>query len=52
MGNTADIDDLDAQIAALQALKAAKVAKEEVLRKIEEKKARNILIGSTPTKGQ
>jgi hypothetical protein len=47
-----DIDDLDAQIAALQAKKAAKLAKEEALKKIEEKKARDILVGSTPTKGR
>jgi F0F1-type ATP synthase epsilon subunit len=48
----AEIDDLDAEIAKLQAQRALKVAKAEALRKIEEKKARDILIGSTPTKGR
>jgi hypothetical protein len=52
MGDTADIDDLDAQIAALQALKANKLAKEEAIRKLDEKKAKDILIGSTPTKSE
>lgn len=52
MGTAAEMDDLDAQIAALQTLKAAKLAKEEASRKIEEKKAKDILIGSTPTKSE
>ena len=47
----ADVDDLDAQIAELQAKKAVKIAKAEALKKIEDKKAKDILIGSTPTKG-
>jgi hypothetical protein len=47
----ADLDDLDAQIAELQAKKAIKLAKAEALKKIEDKKAKDILIGSTPTKG-
>jgi hypothetical protein len=47
----ADLDDLDAQIAELQAKKAVKLAKAEALKKIEDKKAKDILIGSTPTKG-
>jgi hypothetical protein len=47
-----DVDDLDAQIAALQAKKAVKIAKAEALKKIEDKKAKDILIGSTPTKGK
>ena len=46
-----DTEDLDAQIAALQAKKTLKEAKQEALRKIDEKKARQILVGSTPTKG-
>jgi hypothetical protein len=47
----ADLDDLDAQIAELQAKKAVKLAKAEALKRIEDKKAKDILIGSTPTKG-
>jgi len=47
----ADIDDLDAQIAELQAKKAVQLAKAAALKKIEDKKAKDILIGSTPTKG-
>lgn len=45
------MDDLDAQIAALQAKKASKLAKAEIARKAEEKEAKQILIGATPTKG-
>lgn len=48
----ADVDDLDAQIAALQAKKEVKLAKAAALQKIEDKKAKDILIGSTPTKGK
>jgi len=47
----ANIDDLDAQIAELQAKKAVQLAKAAALKKIEDKKAKDILIGSTPTKG-
>lgn len=47
-----ELDDLDAQIAALQAKKATKLAKAEIARKAEEKEAKKILIGATPTKGQ
>jgi hypothetical protein len=46
-----DVDDLDAQIAELQAKKAVKLAKAEALKKLEDEKAKDILIGSTPTKG-
>jgi hypothetical protein len=51
MGDNDEVDDLDAQIAELQAKRAAKLAKAEIARKIEEKKAKDILIGTTPTKG-
>jgi hypothetical protein len=51
MGDNDGVDDLDAQIAELQAKRAAKLAKVEIARKIEEKKANDILIGTTPTKG-
>jgi hypothetical protein len=47
-----DLDDIDAQIAALQAKRASKLAKAEAARKVEEKKAEQVLIGATPTKGK
>lgn len=47
-----DLEDIDAQIAALQAKRASKLAKAEATRKVEEKKARQVLIGATPTKGE
>lgn len=44
------MDELDAQIAALQAQRASKLAKAEAARKAEEKAAKQVLIGATPTK--
>lgn len=47
-----DVDDIDAQIAALQARKAKALAKAEIVARAEEKEAKKVLIGATPTKGR